>query len=74
VHGHSRTGELRDGIGQGTGLVVERHSRITGYASAFGCLGHAVDESNLARPDGRAFLLSLDDAIHREISVADLPN
>jgi len=47
VHGHSRSGELRDGIGQGTALVVERHGRITGYASAFGYLGHAVGESNL---------------------------
>jgi hypothetical protein len=26
-----------------------------------------------ARPDGRAFLLSIDDSIHREIFVADLP-
>lgn len=47
VHGHSRSGELRDGIGQGTALVVERHGRITGYASAFGYFGHAVGESNL---------------------------
>jgi GNAT superfamily N-acetyltransferase len=47
VHGHSRSGELRDGIGQGTAVVVERHGRITGYASAFGYLGHAVGESNL---------------------------
>jgi GNAT superfamily N-acetyltransferase len=47
VHGHSRSGELRDGIGQGTALVVERDGRITGYASAFGYLGHAVGESNL---------------------------
>ena len=47
VHGHSRSGELRDGIGQGTALVVERQGRITGYASAFGYLGHAVGESNL---------------------------
>jgi predicted N-acetyltransferase YhbS len=47
VHGHSRSGELHDGIGQGTALVVERHGRITGYASAFGYLGHAVGESNL---------------------------
>jgi GNAT superfamily N-acetyltransferase len=47
VHGHTRSGELRDGIGEGTALVVERHSRITGYASAFGYLGHAVGESNL---------------------------
>jgi hypothetical protein len=27
-----------------------------------------------ARPDGRAFLLCIDDAIHREIFIADLPN
>jgi GNAT superfamily N-acetyltransferase len=47
VHGHSRSGDLRDGIRQGTALVVERHGRITGYASAFGYLGHAVGESNL---------------------------
>jgi GNAT superfamily N-acetyltransferase len=47
VHGHSRSGELRDGIAQGTAFVVERQGRITGYASAFGYLGHAVGESNL---------------------------
>jgi len=47
VHGHTRSGELRDGIGQGTALVVERQGRITAYASAFGYLGHAVGESNL---------------------------
>lgn len=47
VHGHSRAGELRDAVGQRTALVVERHGRITGYASAFGYFGHAVGESNL---------------------------
>ena len=47
VHGHSRAGELRDGIGQGTALVVERQGRTTGYASALGFFGHAVGESNL---------------------------
>jgi len=47
VHGHSRSGELGDGIRQGTALVVERRGKITGYASAFGYLGHAVGESNL---------------------------
>jgi len=47
IHGHNRAGELRDGIGQGTALVVERHGRITGYASELGFLGHAVGESNL---------------------------
>jgi hypothetical protein len=47
VHGHNRAGELRDCIGQGTAVVVERHNRITGYASAFGYFGHAVAECNL---------------------------
>jgi GNAT superfamily N-acetyltransferase len=47
VHGHNRSGELSDAIGQGTARVVERQGRITGYASAFGYLGHAVGESNL---------------------------
>jgi GNAT superfamily N-acetyltransferase len=47
VHGHSRSVELGDGIGQGTALVVERQGRVTGYASALGYFGHAVGESNL---------------------------
>lgn len=47
VHGHNRSGELRDGIGQGTARVVERHGRMTGYASGFGFFGHVVGESNL---------------------------
>ena len=47
VHGHNRTGELRDGIAQNTAVVVERHGRVTGYGSAFGYFGHAVAESNL---------------------------
>jgi GNAT superfamily N-acetyltransferase len=47
VHGHSRSGELRDGIGQGTAVVVERNGRMTGYASGFGYFGHAVGECNL---------------------------
>ncbi|HEV3331932.1 MAG TPA: GNAT family N-acetyltransferase [Bryobacteraceae bacterium] len=47
VHGHNRSGELSDAIGQGTARVVERQGRITGYVSAFGYFGHAVGESNL---------------------------
>ena len=47
VHGHNRAGELRDGISQGTALVVERHGRITAYASGFGYFGYAVAEANL---------------------------
>jgi GNAT superfamily N-acetyltransferase len=47
VHGHSRAGELRDAIREGTAVIVERNTRITGYASAFGYFGHAVAECNL---------------------------
>jgi GNAT superfamily N-acetyltransferase len=57
VHGHDRAGELRDGIHQGTAVVVERNGRITGYASAFGYFGHAVGESNL---DLQALIASAD--------------
>jgi hypothetical protein len=46
VHGHNRTGELRDGMGMGTAVVVERDGRITGYAAGFGYFGHAVAENN----------------------------
>jgi len=47
VHGHNRSGELSDAIGQGTARVVERQGRVTGYVSAFGYFGHAVGESNV---------------------------
>ncbi len=46
VHGHDRAGELREAIGHGTAVVVERLGRITGYASVLGFFGHAVAESN----------------------------
>jgi GNAT superfamily N-acetyltransferase len=46
VHGHDRGGELADGIREGTALVVERHGRITGYASALAFFGHAAGETN----------------------------
>lgn len=57
VHGHTRAGELRDAIGQGRAVVVERHGRITGYASAIGFFAHAVGESNL---DLQALIASAD--------------
>jgi hypothetical protein len=47
VHGHNRTGELRDGLARGTALVVERHGAVTGYVTAFGYFGHAAAVSNL---------------------------
>lgn len=46
IHGHSRSAELLDAIRQGTATVVERHGRISGYATSIGFLGHAVAESN----------------------------
>lgn len=45
VHGHDRAGEVRDAIRQGTATVVERHDRITGYATGIGFFGHAVGET-----------------------------
>lgn len=47
VHGHNRAGELRDAIARRSAVVVERHGRITGYASGIGFFEHAVGESNL---------------------------
>jgi GNAT superfamily N-acetyltransferase len=46
VHGHERTGELRDAIAAGTASVVERPERICGYATGFGYGWHAVAETN----------------------------
>jgi predicted N-acetyltransferase YhbS len=47
VHGHSRAGELKDGIRQGTAFVVEHRGRVSGYASELGFFGHAVGESEM---------------------------
>ncbi len=46
IHGHARGAELLDAIKQGTATVVERHDRLTGYATAIGFFGHAVGETN----------------------------
>ena len=46
VHGHDRSGELRDAIAAGTAAVVERPGRISGYATGFGYGWHAVAETN----------------------------
>ena len=46
IHGHTREGDLRDGIGQGTAYVVRRQGRITGYTTALGYFGHTVGETN----------------------------
>jgi hypothetical protein len=47
VHGHDRAGELADAMKDGTVVVVERHERITGYATVLAFFGHAVAETNL---------------------------
>ncbi len=46
VHGHDRSGELRDAIEQGTAVVAEREGRIVAYAALIGFFGHMVGESN----------------------------
>ena len=46
VHGHERSGELRDGIAQGFAMVVERGGEVVGYTSAMGFFGYSVAGSN----------------------------
>ncbi len=46
VHGHDRSGELRDAIAQGTAVVAEREGRIVAYATLIGFFGHMVGERN----------------------------
>lgn len=46
VHGHDRSAEVREAIANGVATVVERHGRITGYATVIGFFGHAVAETN----------------------------
>ena len=45
VHGHHRSGDLRDAIAQGQATVVERDGRLCGYATMIGVYGHAVGET-----------------------------
>jgi L-amino acid N-acyltransferase YncA len=46
IHGHNRSGELSDGIKDGSAVVVESRGRITGYASSFAFSGHGVGETS----------------------------
>ena len=46
VHGHDRSGELRQAVDQGSAMVVERAGRITGYTAGVSFFGHSVAESN----------------------------
>lgn len=46
VHGHHRGGDLASAIQRDTATLVERHGRITGYASVLAFSGHAIAETN----------------------------
>ena len=46
VHGHHRSGEVRDAITNHTALVVEHHGRLSGYTTSVGFVGHSVAETN----------------------------
>ena len=48
VHGHDRSGELRDAITQGSATVVEHEGRLSGYATLIGASGHAAGEATEA--------------------------
>lgn len=47
IHGIDRAVELDDAIAEGGATVVERHGRLTGYASGIGWFHHAVGETNV---------------------------
>lgn len=46
VHGHTRAGEIEDGVRDKTATVVEHLGRVTGYATNIGFFFHAVSETN----------------------------
>ncbi|WP_139272924.1 GNAT family N-acetyltransferase [Mycobacterium paraffinicum] len=46
VHGHDRSGELRDALAQESAKVVQREGRITGYTTNVGFTGHSVGLTN----------------------------
>jgi predicted N-acetyltransferase YhbS len=46
VHGHDRSGEVRDAMSQDAVLVVEHLGRMTGYTTGIAFFGHAVAETN----------------------------
>ncbi|MGO9449857.1 MAG: GNAT family N-acetyltransferase [Candidatus Binataceae bacterium] len=61
VHGHHRSGELRDAVRRGTATVVERAGRITGYATQIAFSGHAVAENN---DDLEALICTAESFVH----------
>lgn len=57
VHGFDRGLELKQAVEQSHASVVERDSRITGYATSLAFFGHAVAETN---PDLQALVASVE--------------
>jgi predicted N-acetyltransferase YhbS len=45
VHGHHRSGEVRDAIAQGNAKVAERNGRVVAYTSGLAFIGHSVAET-----------------------------
>lgn len=48
VHGHSRSGEVRDALAGGSVRVVEHGGTIVGYTTGIGFIGHTVAEHDQA--------------------------
>jgi predicted N-acetyltransferase YhbS len=48
VHGHDRSGELREAIVHGSATVVEHAGHLCGYATSVSAAGHAVGETTAA--------------------------
>jgi len=48
VHGHDRSGELRDGIASGSAVVAERDGSIAAYAASMAFFGYGVARHNEA--------------------------
>ena len=48
VHGHDRSGELRDAMARGSAMVVEHAGCLRGYATSVSAAGHAVGETTEA--------------------------
>ena len=46
VHGHDRSGEVADAVGQRTAQVVERDGELTGYTTGVAFFAHSVGRSN----------------------------
>ena len=46
VHGHDRSGELREAIQLGIAMVTEQDGRVTAYTTLLGFTGHTVAEGN----------------------------